>query len=206
MLYYGQLHLPERMEERFAQSLRAFSTAIELRFPNHTGLTEDVVTFARTLGRKMNLSPARLKRMEKACRLRDIGLCAIPYRLVNSRSYGTWTSAEQATYDRHPEVSGAMLELVPSLRSLANIVRLHHAAYDGSSWPGSPAGREIPIESRIIKVAVEYVWLSRWEGSRAALESIRARAGAAYDPAVAEVLERVLTSSHVEERSARMVL
>ena len=109
-----------------------------------------------------------------------------------------WTPAEQSVYDRHPEVSAAMLELVPSLRHLAHIVRNHHIQFDGSSGPYFPCREEIPIESRVLKVISEYVWLERMQGTFLAREILRDLSGTSFDPKVVDVFLGMLTS--VRER------
>lgn len=201
LIYYVRWYLPERLDERFRESLRAFSTAVELRFPTHAGLSQRVVALSLGAGRHMGLKARQLRDLQMASTLRDIGLCAIPYSLVNDRIDGEWTEAEQMTYDRHPEVSGAMLELVPSLSHLAPVVRWHHANFDGKS-PGDPTvptGRRLPPESRILKVVTQYVWIERTHGDLLARETIREGIGSLYCPDAAEALFAVLTSARVGE-------
>jgi response regulator RpfG family c-di-GMP phosphodiesterase len=195
LLYYVRIYLPGRLDGRFRQSLNAFSTAVELRFPSHKGLTERVVPISREVGKRLGLNAKKLNDLETAAILRDIGLCAIPYKLVNGRAVVSWSQAEWDTYDRHPEVSAAMLELVPSLREIAPIVRCHHARFDGSSGPFFPSRDALPLEARILKVVTEYVWAERNQGAVLASDELVTGSGTSYDPAVVEALRAVLTSS-----------
>lgn len=199
LMYYVRYFLPAQLNERFRESLTAFSTAIELRFPTHGGLSRRVVGLSIAAGKRMGLRPSQIRDLEMAAILRDIGLCSIPYNLVNGKAPEEWTEAEQMTYDRHPEVSGAMLELVPSLRHLAGIVRWHHANFEDHNPldPTVPSSNNLPIESRILKVVTEYVWQERYQGDLLARESIREGAGSTYCPAAAAALLAVLTSSRV---------
>ncbi len=199
LIYYVRYFLPAQLDDRFRQSLTAFSTAIELRFPTHGGLSRRVIALSVGVGKRMGLRANQLRDLEMAATLRDIGLCAIPYGLVNGKAEEEWTEAEQMTYDRHPEVSGAMLELVPSLRQLSPIVRWHHANYDGRNPldPTVPTGNRLPIESRILKVVTQYVWQEREQGDLIAREVIREGAGTLYCPAAAGALLAVLTSARV---------
>jgi response regulator RpfG family c-di-GMP phosphodiesterase len=198
LVFYVVVYLPKQLDERFLESMKAFSTAIELRFPSHTGLTEEVASLAAQLGSRLGLSEIATRNLLMAARLRDIGLCAIPYSLVNGKPWHDWSQAEQSTYDRHPEVSGAMLELVPSLRHLAEVVRTHHADYDGSSDGSMLIAEQIPIEARILKVATEYTWYSREYGEGLAQQRILNARGEVYCPQVVDAFASVLTSSRVE--------
>lgn len=205
LVYATRVELPVREDEKMAQTLRAFAKAVELRFPSHAGLSARVASLSHHVGREVGLDERRLRELEKAAWLRDVGLCSIPFHLINGKSPADWTEADQATYDRHPEVSGAMLELVPSLRHLAPIVRCHHANFDGSSGAYFPNGEQLPIESRILKLIADYVWLERRQGQLLAREHLRDGAGRAYDPALVEAFLGVLTSTRVGEPAESLV-
>jgi response regulator RpfG family c-di-GMP phosphodiesterase len=192
--YYTRVELPLLEDERMRQSMRAFAKAIELRFPSHAGLSSRVAALSNHVGEEMGLDVWKLHELEMAAWLRDIGLCAISYQLVNKKPNYAWTDADKATYARHPEVSAAMLELAPALRRLAPIVRCHHANFDGSSGPYFPHGRDLPIESRILKVISDYVWFERRQGQVLAREHLRDGAGKAYDPDVVGAFVGVLSS------------
>jgi response regulator RpfG family c-di-GMP phosphodiesterase len=202
---YVLFYLPRQMEDRFVQPMKAFSTAVELRFPSHEGLSLRVVGLSRAVGRQMGLSTKRLRDLETAAHLRDIGLCAIPYSVVNGKAANQWSAPEKLTYDRHPEVSGAMLELVPTLRHLAEIVRCHHSRFDGHDSDGL-TGKDIPVEARVLKVVTEYVWIERWQGDLIARQRVRDGLGTEYCPDVVAALWTVLTSTRVPSAQGATVV
>ncbi len=194
LIYYARVVVPRRMEARIRQSVRAFAMAIELRIPSHQGLADRVMQLCLLVGKDMQLSRRKLHTLELVAQLRDIGMCAIPYRLVNHKSPYSWDDADWATYFRHAEVGAAMLELVPWLRYLAPIVRTHHLDYAGSEDVPFPAKDDIPVEARILKVVGDFVWHSRLQGAILARDTIRRESGTKYDPAVVDALVNVLTS------------
>lgn len=198
---YARYVLPRNYDRRLRQSVRAFSTAIELRFPSHQGLSERVVVLSKEIGRKLRLDGHAMAQLELAAQLRDIGLCSIPYQLVNGKSFYQWDEADWATYHRHAEVSAAMLELVPHLRSVAHIVRTHHLPFRSADEAAIPQGPDIPIEARIIHGVTDFVWTSRLQGSLLAKDQLKRGRGFDYDPAVVEALLQVLTSTRVESVS-----
>ena len=191
-LAYGQfVLLPAAKEARLAGAVRAFGRAVELRFPNHSGLTEEVARLARKVGAGLTLSPRRIRDLDLAVRLRDIGLCAIPYRLVNRKAWSDWSLSETATYDCHAEVGGAILETIPALIPYAQTVRCHHTPYLQS--PIGDRVRTPNLDARIVKACAEFVWYSRHLGSSAAAQHLQEGAGTPYDPVVVRELIR-----HVE--------
>lgn len=206
LVLYVNVVLPGRLDQRTLQSIRAFGTAIELRFPSHRGLTVEVVSLALELGRRLKLHPAEMRDLEFAAHLRDIGLCAIPYNLVNGRDLREWSEAERITYDRHAEVGGAMLEFVPSLRHLAPIVRHHHMRHD--DFPRVRDGQDFrpSLATEVLNVASAYAWLARWQGELLAKEQILRERGTVYHPAVVDAFRDVITSPRVESPNRRLVL
>jgi response regulator RpfG family c-di-GMP phosphodiesterase len=189
LAYYRFVVFPAHLDSRLEGAIRAFGRAVELRFPNHAGLTEMVVRLARRVGTRIGLGPKRLRELEQAARLRDIGLCAIPYRLVNRRQWNEWSPSEAATYDCHAEVGGAILETIPSLSRHSETVRCHHAPFVP---PGSaPFSRVPPVEARILKACAEFVWHSRYLGHEAAIHHLEQGAGTLYDPHIAREVLRL---------------
>lgn len=205
LLYYSRVILPKQLDERINESVKAFGTAIELRFPTHKGLSKRVITLSDAVAKQLKLTPNQRRDLELAGRLRDIGLCAIPYRLVNDLPATEWNVADKATYFRHAEVSGAMLEMIPELTRLAPAARHHHTRYDGADDPTSPAGLSLPMQSRILKAVADYVWYERLQGALIAREILKAGRGSAYCPQAADALLTVLTSSRVDQREHSLV-
>ncbi|MEA2552670.1 MAG: hypothetical protein QOJ65_846 [Fimbriimonadaceae bacterium] len=205
LLYYSRSLLPRQMEERTTESVKAFGTAVELRFPSHKGLSSRVVALSDALARQLHLSDTMRRDLELAARLRDIGMCSVPYRLVNEMPPSEWNVADKAAYLQHAEVGGAMLEKIRELSRLAPIVRYHHARYDGADDPTMPCGLSLPMLARILKVVADFVWYERMKGSLIAKEILKAGRGTAYCPQAADALLTVLTSTRVEQREHSLV-
>lgn len=190
LAYYRIAVVPEGLRSDLDGAVRAFGRAVELRFPSHAGLTEVVAKLVRRVGTRMGFGPRRLRHLETAARLRDIGLCAIPYHLVNRRKWDEWSLADTETYDCHADVGGAILETIPTLSKYADAVRHHHAAFapaNSSSWNSPPC-----LEARIVKACAEYVWYARHRGPMEAARHIEEGKGTLYDPNVARELLRIV--------------
>lgn len=199
MLYYARFYLPAKIEARTRESMKAFSTSIELRFPVREGLSNRVVALSREAAIRMGLSHKQVVKLEMAARLRDIGLCAVPYQLVNDKPVGEWSQGDKDIYERHPEVGAAMLELAPSLKHLSGIVRTHQARFDGGGGPFFPSREDLQIEARILKVISDYVWMERTQGALLAKTALREGAGTVYDPDVVFKVLALLSSSRGSE-------
>jgi len=205
LLYHSRMILPRQLDERTLESVKAFGIAVELRFPSHQGLSKRVISLSGAVARHMGLSAEAKRDLELAGRLRDIGMCAVPYRLVNSLSPSEWNVADKARYMGHADVSGSMLEQIPELSRLASAVKYHHARFDGADDPSAPCGSKLPMSARILKVVADFVWYERIQGSLIAREILKAGRGTAYCPQAADALLTVLTSARVEQREPSLV-
>jgi HD-GYP domain-containing protein (c-di-GMP phosphodiesterase class II) len=200
LLLYAYVLLPREVRRMYLGSLQAFATAVELRAPRHRGQTVRVAGLAEQVALELQLEPAVRRRLQKAVYLRDIGMCAIPFDVLNLEPHH-WTPEQAEMYDRHAQVSGAMLEVLPSLRELSSIVRCHHAWYDGESGAMFPVREDLPVEARIICAVTAFAVAERALGALLALEEVRAKAGAQFDPSVAAALSAVLTSERARTRA-----
>lgn len=178
--------LPRLMERRLRESLRAFATAIELRAPQTAGTTADVIELSAQIGRRVGLDRNQRRQLEAAATLRDVGLCAVPYHIVNCERERT--QDEQVIFARHPEIGAAMLELVPSLSPIAEVVRNHHSA---RSFQREPL-------AAILNVATEFVRIRKLEGEGAAFRALGEMLDSRFDPMIVGVLGGV-SSARAEE-------
>jgi response regulator RpfG family c-di-GMP phosphodiesterase len=182
--WHVRVEIPRRERRRLYQTLEAFSTAIQLRFPSHHGLSKSVADAALHIADELQLSGRTRHRIEMASWLRDIGLCSIPFGLVNRKPMMYWNESDHATYAQYPEISAGMLELVPSLQELAPIVRYHLLPWDGSRDSNLPQGDEIPLEARILRVAHDFAWAERREGPLLARDRLLRGMDNLYDPII----------------------
>jgi putative two-component system response regulator len=86
--------------------------------------------------------------------LHDIGKIAVPPRLLAQS--GPLTSEEITCLRRHVTVGAEVLAEIPTLAPVAPIVAATHEKYDGTGYPKSLMGVDIPLGARIIAVADVY--------------------------------------------------
>lgn len=205
MLIQSLVMQRRQIRRRLRQSLEAFGRAIELRFPCREGATERIVRLSVATSKRMGLSARHCSDIEMAALLRDIGLCAVPYRQINQVPIDRWDEEQQRRFADHPEVAAAMIELVPSLSRLAPLVRNQAACFDGSSGPQNPCGIDLPIGSRILKVVGDYVESERRMGAHLAADHIRSQSGRAYDPEIVETFLAMLRLQRGGDRARALV-
>lgn len=135
--------------------------------------------------------------IELAAVLCQIGMLALPPEILAKAAGGeSLTEEELRTIESVPAIGAELLERIPRLENVARIVLYQNKNFDGSGFPhDKAAGKEIPLGSRILKVASDYLQL-RSEGLPPA-DSVKAleAQGEKYDPAVLAVFFKIPTAA-----------
>jgi response regulator RpfG family c-di-GMP phosphodiesterase len=126
---------------------------LEERAPHMAAHSHRVAGIATDLGRALALSHAALDKLQVAARLHDVGIAAMPDRLLRGRPLG---DHEVAVLKTHGTIARDTLAAVPGMEDVASIVGAIGARFDGSDAPKAPAGTQIPIAARIVAVANAY--------------------------------------------------
>jgi len=128
--------------------------------------------------------------VEIACTLHDIGKIGVPDRIL--RKSGKLAEEEWVEMRRHPEYGWAILRLFPGLEEVSLYVLHHHERWDGSGYPGSLAGEQIPLGARVVAVVDAWDAMISPRAYKAgverdeALRRLRREAGSHFDPEIVE--------------------
>ena len=172
-------------------ALLALSEAIEARDPYTRGHSARVARTAHAVGVRLGCDESRLALLRLGGALHDIGKLVVSEAVLNKP--GPLTSAEQAEVREHPEAGARMVALDRSLRPALPGVLYHHERWDGLGYPTGRAGKEIPLEARILAVTDSFDAMTSDRPYRAALTHEQAIAeleccsGSQFDPDVALV-------------------
>jgi response regulator RpfG family c-di-GMP phosphodiesterase len=135
-----------------------------------------------------------MRRLEFAAYLRDIGLAAVPYRIINNLEQ--LTEAERFTFIRHAEAGAAMLENIVYLRELAPIVRYHHDFWNGDGILPRAKSARLPKEAAVIAAVTQYSFWKTAYGHDMALEMVRKGSGTQFNPETTRALSIILETHH----------
>ena len=139
--------------------------------------------------------------IEIAAMLSQVGCVAIPEDVLARQFRGEDLSrSEQESLAAHPLVGRDLLEKIPRLEGVAEIVGYQEKRFDGSGTPpDARCGKAIPAGSRILKVALDYDCLACGGSTpEMAVGELLHRPGW-YDPDVVAALQKALnvTRAHV---------
>ncbi len=133
-----------------------------------------VATFSVKLGQGLRLADAKLKRLNLAALLHDVGMCLVSRKLPDKK--GALTAQETALIQRHPEFGFQVVKahLGDDYLWLAEVIRQEHERDNGSGYPQQLSGNEIQDMAQIIAVADVYEALTHDRPHRPRLLPYRA--------------------------------
>ncbi|MCB1956888.1 MAG: HD domain-containing protein [Rhodocyclaceae bacterium] len=142
---------------RFLQrQTSALSVALGFRDEKTHRHSERVAEQAVALGARCGMAPRELAILRIAAAVHDIGKIGIPDNILSKQE--RLTAADWDSIRNHP-VMGADILLAcdfEGARELAEIVRHHHEAMDGSGYPDGLRGEAIPLGARIVSIVDAY--------------------------------------------------
>ena len=152
-----------------------------------------VVELACELGRRLGLSAEEQRDLAYAARVHDIGKVGVPDAILFKP--GPLDDLEAELLREHSGWGADLVDRIPGLEHVADIVRHHHERFDGSGYPDGLTAEDTPLESRILAVADAYVAMNEDRPYRAALSrqgvqrELRLGRARQFDPVVLDALD-----------------
>ena len=167
------------------------------------GHSERVTKMSKMLAQNLSLSPDKVRLIEKAAKLHDIGKIGVPENILNKP--GALSKEEYEQIKMHPVISEKICSSLPSLQPVLGIIRHHHERYDGKGYPDGLKAEKIPLESRIISVVDCFDAMATDRPYRPRLPKERiiaifeAGAGTQWDKEIVEVFLKMIRSNAFEK-------
>jgi putative nucleotidyltransferase with HDIG domain len=178
-------------------TLLSLAEALDLRDTGTADHSRTVGRYCATIAEELGLPPERVKRVEIAGILHDIGKIGLPDAILQKP--GPLGRAELAEIRTHPEI-GAQILSGRGLEDLREWVLAHHERPDGKGYPRALLDEEIPLEAKILAVADAYEAMIADRVYRAGVDERMARtellrcAGEQFDSRVVAAFLSVLSA------------
>jgi two-component system, cell cycle response regulator len=172
------------------QSKEVLLRALTERNPELGNHLTGVADLAEATARLLGLAPFEVEQVRHAAELHDVGKVAVPDEILNKP--GPLDEREWEFIRRHTVIGERIIAAAPALNGVAALVRSSHERFDGAGYPDRLAGEAIPLGSRIVAVADAFDAMtttrsySAARSPHAALDELRACAGAQFDPTVVD--------------------
>ncbi|MGJ0364221.1 PAS domain S-box protein [Aliarcobacter cryaerophilus] len=152
-----------------------------------------VAKYSRVLAAAYGLCEDDIDMLELASPMHDIGKIAIADAILNKP--GKLTNEEFEVIKTHAQKGHDMLEISnrPLFKVASQIALTHHEKYDGTGYPNSLKGEDIPIFGRITALADVFdaigsdrCYKKAWEMEKV-LEFIKEQRGKHFDPKLVDI-------------------
>lgn len=170
------------------------------------GHSKRVAELSRMTAEKLVESRDEVEMVYFAALLHDIGLVGAPDTLF-SKDPEQFTAREKKAFRKHPLIGEEIIGNVHNLKRLSVIIRSHHEEYSGGGFPDGLNTGNIPLSSRVIRIASDYDHLCFRKGMSAgeAGSLLKRGSGDLYDPRILTVFCDLTGSILQKQTSVKLV-
>jgi response regulator RpfG family c-di-GMP phosphodiesterase len=181
----------EELKRSYVTGTEVFSLLANLRLPPAKQTNRQIIELVRVYCKSHGLDEASSRDLTMAAALYNIGKLSWSDGMMTTPS-DLLHHTERERYRGYPKQSESLLMTLDPMKDAARLILHHQERWDGSGFPDHLKGEAIPLGSRLLKLAVDFIELQRGlilerqMNSDEALVFIRQYAGKLYDPGLVE--------------------
>jgi HD-GYP domain-containing protein (c-di-GMP phosphodiesterase class II) len=185
----------EAVELAYLATVRALAAAVAAKDAYTGGHLNRVTAYGIEASRALGGDLAELPGLQCAFLLHDLGKIGVPDAVLNKA--GPLSDEEWALMRLHPAIGLRILEGVPHMDVVREVVYSHHERWDGAGYPEGLRGAAIPRAARVFAVvdAFDAITTDRPYRAGASLEEalarLRAASGTQFAPDAVEAIDQV---------------
>ncbi|WP_051564680.1 diguanylate cyclase domain-containing protein [Desulfovermiculus halophilus] len=148
-------------------------------------------------GREAGLNRKQLSSLALLAQVHDLGKVGVADSIL--RKEEPLTEEEWEVLRTHPEKGYRIARSSTDLAEIAELILKHHERWNGQGYPLGIAGREIPVECRVLAIANAYMAMinerphQRAMSRAEALQELWRCAGTQFDPALVQAFARIIS-------------
>ncbi|MBS3943782.1 MAG: diguanylate cyclase [Dethiobacter sp.] len=193
MMYRDKLARSTKARGKTVQAL--LSTLAERDFATE-GHAQRLDKYCRKIGERINLSSGQLSDLAILAQVHDLGKIGIKDSILFKK--GLHTEKEREIMRSHAEKGYRIALSSADLSAVADLILKHHEWWDGGGYPLGLAGKEIPVECRILAMVDAYDAMtndrpySKARNKSEVLAELKKYAGSQFDPELTEIFVLIL--------------
>jgi len=180
----------------FYHTVQSLIRILEARDPYSKGHSDRVAEYSVKIAKEMGLPEKKIKLLNDAALLHDIGKLGIQDIVLNKKT--DFTEEDMHTIRKHPGIGEDILKPVSLDKETLAVVRGHHERYDGKGYPDGLKGEEIDLLASIVSAADAYDAMTSHRAYRKnldkeeALAQLRENSGSQFNPKVVDAFMKIL--------------
>lgn len=181
----------DELKRSYVTGTEVFSMLANLRLPKEKQTNRQLIELIRVYCKSQSMDEASVRDLSMAAALYNIGKLSWSDSMMISPS-DLLHSTDRERYRAYPEQSESLLMTLEPMKDAARLIRHHQERWDGTGFPDHLKGDAIPLGSRLLKLAVDFIELQRGlilerqMNSDEAILYIRKYVGRLYDPQLLE--------------------
>lgn len=181
----------EELKHSYVTTTEVFSTLINKRLPANRQPNAKVIALVKAYAEYHQLDEDLSRNLYMAAALYNLGKLSWPDELFTAPS-DLLSKDQRLEYLKYPVNSEQLLMALEPLKETARIIRHHQEKWNGYGVPERLEGAEIPLGSRILRLAVDFIELQyglileRRVSRDNALKLIKRYRDRLYDPEIAD--------------------
>ncbi|MHC8345830.1 HD domain-containing phosphohydrolase [Pseudomonas sp. RT6P73] len=181
----------EELKHSYVTGTEVFSLLANLRLPPAKQTNRQIIELVRVYCKLHGLDEGSTRDLTMAAALYNIGKLSWTDSMMTAPA-DLLHHSDQERYRGYPKQSESLLMTLDPMKDAARLILHHQERWDGTGFPDRLKGEAIPLGSRWLKLAVDFIELQRGlilerqMNSDEALVYIRQYAGRLYDPALVE--------------------
>ncbi len=185
-------------ELAYLNTVQVLAATVDARSAYTLHHSRNVAGMGVELAGEMGLAADKVKLIETAALLHDVGKIGISDKVLNKE--GALTEEERREMMGHPGLSEKILSST-NLREILPWIVAHHERWDGTGYPKGLKGEAIPLEGRVLALCDAYDAMTSDRPYRDALspeqasEEIKKYSGTQFDPELAAIFLSMLDKS-----------
>lgn len=181
----------EELKHSYVTGTEMFSLLANLRMPPAKQTNRQIIELVRVYCKLHDLDEGTSRDLTMAAALYNIGKLSWTDSMMTAPA-DLLHHNDRERYRNYPKQSESLLMTLDPMKDAARLILHHQERWDGSGFPDRLKGEAIPVGSRLLKLAVDFIELQRGlilerqMNSDEALVYIRSYAGKLYDPEMVE--------------------
>ncbi|WP_223556835.1 HD domain-containing phosphohydrolase [Pseudomonas sp. BF-R-01] len=181
----------EELKHSYVTGTEMFSLLANLRMPPAKQTNRQIIELVRVYCKLHGLDEGTSRDLTMAAALYNIGKLSWTDSMMTAPA-DLLHHNDRERYRNYPKQSESLLMTLDPMKDAARLILHHQERWDGSGFPDRLRGEAIPVGSRLLKLAVDFIELQRGlilerqMNSDEALVYIRSYAGKLYDPEMVE--------------------
>ncbi|HPF88412.1 MAG TPA: HD-GYP domain-containing protein [Candidatus Limiplasma sp.] len=176
--------------------IEAFVSSMEAKDHYTEGHSRRVSAFSVQIAKQLHFSNAKIKEIEVAALLHDIGKIGIEDTILQKP--GRLTPEEHKRIQEHPLIGVETVKRVGISDEIAEMIRHHHERYDGNGYPDGLDYTQVSFEAYILGVADAFDAMTSDRPYRAAMSTkvamtiLEKESGKQFHPDVVRAMKECL--------------